>query len=53
MMKLSQSHRHAVRAHHCKMASVIASLFSKTVDHPRTNFVKDKVFRVKDGTLII
>ena len=31
-----------------RMASVIASLFSKTVD-PRTNFVKDKEFRVKDG----
>ena len=52
LMKLCQSHRHAVRAHHCKMASVITSLFSKAVD-PRTNFVKDKVFRVKFGAQIL
>ena len=52
LMKLRQSHGHAVRAHHCKMASVITSLFSKAVD-PRTNFVKDKVFRVKFGAQIL
>ena len=43
LMKMRQSHGHAIRAHHGRMASVIASLFSKTVN-PRTNFVKDKVF---------
>ena len=47
LMKLCQSHGH-VRAHHGKMASVIASLFSKTVE-PRTNFVQNKVFGVKEG----
>ena len=48
-MKLRQSHGHAVRAHRGRMSSVIASLFSETVD-PRTNFVKDKVFGVKDAS---
>ena len=52
LIKLCQSHGHAVRAHHGKMASVIARLFSET-DDPRTNFVKDKLFGVKDGAPIL
>ena len=52
LMKVCQSHGHAVRAHHGMMVSVIASLFSKTVD-PRTIFVKDKVFGVKHGAPIL
>ena len=51
LMKLRQSHWHAVRAHDGDLASGIASLFSKTVD-PSTNFVRDNVFGVKDGVPI-
>ena len=51
LMRLCQSHGHVVTAYHCKMASVLASQFSKT-GSLRTNFVKDKVFGVKDGAPI-
>ena len=35
-----------------KMATLMGLLFHKTVD-PRTNFVKEKVFEVKDGAPIL
>ena len=52
LMKLRASQGHAVSAHCCKMACLIASLFSKSVD-PQTNFVKDTIFGVKDGAPLL
>ena len=46
------SHGHAARAHCAMVANWIGRLFHKTAD-PRTNFVKEHVFGVKDGALIL
>ena len=46
------SHGHAARAHCAMVANWIGRLFHKTAD-PRTNFVKEHVFGVKDGAPIL
>lgn len=52
LQKLRTSHGHAARDHHGRMAILIARLFQTTYD-PRINFVKEKVFGVKDGASIL
>ena len=51
LVKLLASHGHAARVHRAEVANLIGRLFHKTAD-PRTNFVKEHVFGVKDGTPI-
>ena len=52
LVRLRTSHGHAAKAHHAKMAIAIGRLFRKTSD-PRTNFVKEQAFGVKDGEPIL
>lgn len=52
LRKLRAGHQHCAKFHHSRIARVISSLFRQTSD-PLVNYVKDKVFGVKDGAPIL